>query len=70
MDFAARWTGGPTNRVWSSTSSSRGDRWENDYVESFNGRFRDQCLNENWFLDLADAREKIAACVANSCGVR
>ena len=32
---------------------------ENGYVESFNGRFRDECLNENWFLDLADAREKI-----------
>jgi putative transposase len=33
---------------------------ENGYVESFNGRFRDECLNENWFTDLADAREKIA----------
>lgn len=33
---------------------------ENGYVESFNGRFRDECLNENWFSDLADAREKIA----------
>ena len=29
-------------------------------MESFNGRFRDECLNENWFSDLADAREKIA----------
>jgi len=33
---------------------------ENAYVESFNGRFRDECLNENWFIDVADAREKIA----------
>ncbi len=33
---------------------------ENGYVESFNGRFRDECLNENWFTDLADARETIA----------
>src|SRR3974377_150626 len=33
---------------------------ENGYVESFNGRFRDECLNENWFRDLADARAKIA----------
>ena len=32
---------------------------ENGYVESFNGRFRDECLNENWFTSLADAREKI-----------
>ena len=33
---------------------------ENGYVESFNGRFRDECLNENWFSSLADARHKIA----------
>jgi putative transposase len=33
---------------------------ENGYVGSFNGRFRDECLNENWFSSLADAREKIA----------
>ena len=32
---------------------------ENGYIESFNGKFRDECLNENWFFDLADAREKI-----------
>jgi putative transposase len=33
---------------------------ENGYIESFNGKFRDECLNENWFTDLADARRKIA----------
>ncbi len=33
---------------------------ENGYVESFNGRFRDECLNENWFSSMADARERIA----------
>jgi len=33
---------------------------ENGYIESFNGKFRDECLNESWFLDLADARRKIA----------
>ena len=27
---------------------------ENGYIESFNGKLRDECLNENWFLDLAD----------------
>lgn len=32
---------------------------ENAYVESFNGRFRDECLNENWFTTLGDARQKI-----------
>jgi len=33
---------------------------ENGYIESFNGKFRDECLNENWFLNLEDARRKIA----------
>jgi putative transposase len=37
-----------------------GKPMQNGYVESFNGRFRDECLNENWFTDLADARFKIA----------
>jgi putative transposase len=32
---------------------------ENCYVESFNGRLRDECLNESWFVDLADARRTI-----------
>jgi putative transposase len=32
---------------------------ENAYVESFNGRFRDECLNEHWFLTMAHAREVI-----------
>jgi putative transposase len=29
---------------------------ENAYIESFNGRFRDECLNEHWFLTIARAR--------------
>ncbi len=32
---------------------------ENAYVESFNGRFRDECLNEHWFLTMAHARRVI-----------
>jgi putative transposase len=32
---------------------------ENPFVESFNGRLRDECLNEHWFVDLADARATI-----------
>jgi putative transposase len=32
---------------------------QNCYVESFNGRFRDECLNENCFLSLGDARRRI-----------
>jgi putative transposase len=34
---------------------------ENAYVESFNGKFRDECLNENWFLSLPDAQGRIEA---------
>ena len=33
---------------------------QNAYIESFNGKFRDECLNENWFETLAQAREVIA----------
>jgi len=32
---------------------------ENAFIESFNRKFRDECLNENWFLTLPEAREKI-----------
>ena len=31
----------------------------NAFVESFNGRFRDECLNEEWFVSLAHARAVI-----------
>ncbi len=34
---------------------------ENAYIESFNGKFRDECLNEHWFADLWDARRTIEA---------
>ncbi len=32
---------------------------ENCFVESFNGRFRDECLNVHWFLSLDEARRRI-----------
>jgi len=34
---------------------------ENAYVESFNGKFRDECLNEHWFVSLAEAKTVIEA---------
>lgn len=34
---------------------------QNCYVESFNGRFRDECLNEHWFTSMDDARSIIEA---------
>ena len=33
-----------------------GSPWENGYVESFNGKLRDECLNGELFLSLAEAR--------------
>ena len=34
---------------------------ENAYIESFNGKFRDECLNEHWFLSIAEAQQIIEA---------
>ena len=34
-----------------------GKPMQNGYIESFNGKFRDECLNENWFVDLPDVRQ-------------
>jgi putative transposase len=31
----------------------------NAFMEAFNGRFRAECLNQYWFLTLADAAEKL-----------
>ena len=33
---------------------------ENGFIESFNGRLRDECLNVEWFNSLRDAREILA----------
>lgn len=39
--------------------SRPGEPMDNAIIESFNGSFRDECLNVNWFLSIDDAREKI-----------
>ncbi|MNL27396.1 Integrase core domain protein [compost metagenome] len=39
--------------------SRPGKPTDNAFIESFNGSFRDECLNVNWFLSLDDARDKI-----------
>jgi putative transposase len=36
-----------------------GKPMQNGYLESFNGKFRDECLNMHWFRSLADARQTI-----------
>ena len=41
--------------------SRPGKPTDNAKVESFNGRFRAECLNAHWFLSLADAQLKIEA---------
>jgi len=41
--------------------SRPGKPTDNGLIEAFNGRLRAECLNENWFLSLADAKEKVAA---------
>jgi hypothetical protein len=33
---------------------------ENGFIESFNGRLRDECLNVEWFTSLEDARQQLA----------
>ena len=38
-----------------------GKPMQNGYIESFNGKFRDECLNEHWFETLSQARAAIAA---------
>jgi putative transposase len=59
-----------TSRMLDQWIYEQGVRWhyiqpgrpmENGYVESFNGRLRDECLNENWFCSLAEARATIEA---------
>jgi putative transposase len=32
---------------------------DNAFIESFNGKFRAECLNAHWFLSLDDARAKM-----------
>ncbi|SFC34475.1 Integrase core domain-containing protein [Zunongwangia mangrovi] len=40
------------------TFSRPGKPTGNPFIESFNGSFRDECLNTNWFFSLEDAQEK------------
>ena len=37
-----------------------GKPMQNGFAESFNGRMRDECLNEHWFLSLSHAQKVIA----------
>ncbi len=37
-----------------------GKPMQNGYIESFNGKFRDECVNEHWFQTLQQARQEVA----------
>ncbi|RAU20109.1 hypothetical protein CU669_20130 [Paramagnetospirillum kuznetsovii] len=41
--------------------SRLGNRTNNAFVEPFSGKFRAECLNASWPLNLADARSKCEA---------
>lgn len=69
---AVRTDNGPefTSRAFMAWAQSHGIRhlliqpgrpMQNGYIESFNGKFRDECLNEHWFETLPQARAAIAA---------
>jgi putative transposase len=68
---AVRTDNGPefTSRAFMAWAQAHGIRhiliepgrpMQNGYIESFNGKFRDECLNEHWFQTLAQARVAIA----------
>ena len=68
---AVRTDQGPefTSRAFMAWAHSHGVRhiliepgrpMQNGYIESFNGKFRDECLNEQWFESLAQARQEIS----------
>ncbi len=70
LPAALRTDQGPefTSRAFMAWAHSRGVRHllndagsptQNAYIESFNGKFRDECLNEQWFETLAQARQEI-----------
>jgi putative transposase len=69
---AVRTDNGPefTSRTFMAWANAHGIRhiliqpgrpMQNGYIESFNGKFRDECLNEQWFETLQQARTTIAA---------
>lgn len=68
--LAIRTDQGPefTSRAFMAWAAARGVRHllndagcptQNAYIESFNGKFRDECLNEQWFESLAQARQAV-----------
>lgn len=67
VDQGSQFTASETD-LWADTNSevldfSRpGKPMDNAFIEAFNARFRVECLNQHWFLNLGDAQEKAKAC--------
>ena len=57
--------GYPSLAIWTVVGSVEpdfrrlGQPMDNAFIEAFNGRFSQECLNDNWFLSLEDAEEKV-----------
>jgi len=49
----------PNKKITLELMFQPGKPTQNCFIESFNGRFRDECLNEHWFLSMRHAREII-----------
>jgi len=65
-DNGSEFSGGQMD-LWAYTHqvqmdfNRRGKPTDNATVESFNGKFREECLNAHWFESIDDAKEKIDA---------
>lgn len=66
VDNGSEFTSG-TMRKWALENGvelhliEKGKPTQNAFVESFNGKFRNECLNEHWFADIEEARREIEA---------
>ena len=61
----AHWPSASTDSRALTSRALVSGRDKNGYIESFNGRMRDELLNESLFLDLDQARQIIAAWVTD-----
>ena len=59
--FQRKWIYGAYANEVKLDFSRPGKPTDNAFIESFNGRFKQECLNQHWFLSLEDAAIKIAA---------
>ena len=66
VDNGTEFTSG-TMREWARKNGvelhfiEKGKPTQNAFIESFNGKFRNECLNEHWFSDMEEATREIEA---------